>query len=240
MELAQINNFKTLITKFIEDYRNNGDTYITAYKHDIDLLLNLHPIGYIDTLILELKTECITSSKCHLSKLWANGGFLPYNEIKADLVDKCYSLFERSISWEELNFNKGYLKEMRTLDYLLNETITVWLPSFLLNLSKFEYLSAIKSNIPKQQQQDNNLSAAEIAIKHIYLVKGGIEQYINGSQVGKKYKALKTAKNIETAFNNFENNRSNPNKVQLTNVLNSLANYPIIQNAIRNDIDHMS
>ncbi len=81
----------------------------------------------------------------------------------------------------------------------------------------------------------SELSAFEIALRHWYLVGSREEAYIVPKQVGEKYGHLRNAKNIEKAYGRIETGTSG-NIKQLTNIQQSLSEYPQIQRAIENDI----
>lgn len=117
--------------------------------------------------------------------------------------------------------------------------------------SRFEYLSQDyeklkqESNNNSEKLKDDNLqpndlkslTAFELALRHCYLVKGCIEQYLKGGKVGEKYSCYGSKKNIELAFNDIENGRRKAKLEELQNVLNTLIEYPQIQKALENDID---
>lgn len=106
-----------------------------------------------------------------------------------------------------------------------------------LDLLLKEYNSAEHVLGTKNEHSDNDLSAFEIALRHWYLMKSGIEQDITSVDVSKKYKHLKSPKNIEKSYNNIFLKRKKANKKQLITVLNSLKEYPNVQKAIENDLD---
>ena len=91
-------------------------------------------------------------------------------------------------------------------------------------------------------RENSELSAFEIALKHWYLVKANIEDYIIPKQVGEKYKDLANYKNIEKSFGDLDTKprRREPNLKNLNKVKKSLIDFPEIQKAIENDIDKLS
>lgn len=92
---------------------------------------------------------------------------------------------------------------------------------------------------PRTETRDElKLSAFELALRHWYLDKAKIEPVgLNGKQVGELYKDLASQKNIQLFYNAIYSKKRQGNKKQLTNVKNSLKDYPQIQKAIENEID---
>lgn len=85
----------------------------------------------------------------------------------------------------------------------------------------------------------SELTAFEIALKHWYLERAGIESYTNAIEIASKYNGIRSTKNIELAFNDIAQKRKKANLKQLKNVMKSLDDYPIIQKAIQNDLDKL-
>lgn len=97
---------------------------------------------------------------------------------------------------------------------------------------------SIRKSVSKLKSP-SELTAFEIALKHWYLERAGIESYSGAIEIASKYKGIKNSKNIELAFNDIVQKRKKANLKQLKNILNSLKDYPIVQKAIQNDLDKL-
>ncbi len=102
-----------------------------------------------------------------------------------------------------------------------------------------DQIEILKTKNFNMASKESDLSAFEIALKHVYLFKAGIEK-LNGGQIAKNYKGIKSTKNIEQFYNDILKKREVPNKSQLIKVHDSLNEYPDIQKAIQNDIDKLN
>jgi hypothetical protein len=92
----------------------------------------------------------------------------------------------------------------------------------------------------KQSQNEKKLTATEVALRHLYLVKGKKEKYLIPRQVGEKYKHLASAKNIEMAYSKVDKVGYIPKLKQLMNIKKTLEEYPEIMKAIDNDMNNRS
>jgi|UniRef100_UPI004049716E hypothetical protein len=157
------------------------------------------------------------------------------NQIDFELLVSKYPIFnEKKISYD--NEELMLFEERNTLYKYFNRAI-LELTTF------FEKLNPPKSI--KQgdltHKEKSELSAFEIALKHWYLVKANIEDYIIPKHVGEKYKDLANYKNIETSFGDLDTKprRREPTLKNLNKVKKSLIDFPEIQKAIENDIDKL-
>lgn len=239
---VQLNEF--LIKEFLKNILEKSfsdeitDNLINDIESELPYFLNEIELSDNVDLMLDLTSDLIkslTDKGNQLCKKFALG-YIKDLEEQLESLDK---LNRNEILSNFINVNDAKMSSDLLL-YGKHQDIDIFLNSNykrLRDLCNLEPITSAENDIVNVGEK--NLTAFEIALRHMYLVRGKAEHWIPPSDVGRKYSHLKSFKNIEVGYRQLEAKprKREPKTIELQRVLNTLDNFPEIQKAIINDID---
>jgi len=202
------------------------------YENPNDVMLAIHDFTHLWGLHLDLNTEL-------LNRAFVTNYFL---------LDLTRELFYKKLVIDSINDGVNFstiappvIYEPRMDGEPFPETLFVYnFDEYFYGQDEYEKSYLEWEQITGYAKIKNKLTIPQVAIRHHYLVKAGVEPFIIPKHVGEKYKSLGSSKNIEIAYGKINNNKVDLDPKDLYPVLETLKEYPKAVELIKQDIDRIS
>lgn len=217
-----------IVEMYCTDYKQLMDDRtpeIQARYQSYRSLLKVYPIQTVNTLVTAMRIEIETLRFETLQPL-------------ENLRDKLFETFEI------INKHKYYSKIKDLPNGDMSEEDEILSSAFVQADMILNHVAAAVNKLmnelkPKKTKKRSDLSAFEIALRHVFLEEAKEEPTLQGKQIVERY----GIKKVEVFINEIRtglNYRRKGLLNQLVNVQNSLSEFPEIQRSITNHIDKVN